>query len=202
VGDLRLLSYDAREKLFQRITNGDSDASLNAMLLDRDHLLPCGIGWNGGFSSLFPDCIEFIDVDLSDSGETTVVRQRIFSFIQQQDRDRIATSTAPYLIEMFPSLTLPAPLATHLGTIPFESVRIFTLFLANMMQRTYLRSADLKCPFCSLRLSSPHLFSCARLQGDTICDWGRFVRELQQELYSDALDRLFLVLQRYVRGTP
>ncbi len=197
VEDFLLLSFDARVKFLQRIVNGNSEASLSAMILDREFLFPVNVGWNAGFHSLFPDRIEFTDYDLSDSGDTVEVRQRIFQFVMARDIDRLRGSAAAFLIEIFPTPTLPTPLATHLGTLPLESVRIIVLFLANMVQRTYLKSLDLKCPFCPGELSSEHLFTCPGSQSSLLCNWSRFMAELREHLYQDAIDRLFLVLQRW-----
>ncbi len=197
IDDLLLLSFDARVKFFQRIANGNSDASLSAMILDREFLMSEGIGWNAGFYSLFPDRLELMDVDLSDSGETAVARSRVFRFVMARDIDRLRGSAAAFLVEIFPTPTLPEPLATHLGTLPRESVRIVVLFLANMVQRTYLRATGLTCPFCSANLSSEHFFTCQGVQTDQTCDWNRFTRDLRDNLHHDALDRLFLVLQRW-----
>jgi hypothetical protein len=197
VQDFLLLSFDARVRFFQRIVEGNSAASLSALVIDREELLPCGVGWNSGFYSLFPDHLELIDTDLTDSGETAIVRQRIIRFARENDHDRLTSSTASFLVDIFPDLTLPQSLATHLGDLPYESVRIFVLFMANMMQRTYFRSSALRCPFCSSELSSVHLFSCSGVQSNPVCEWGAFVRNLMEELYHDAIDRLFLVLQRW-----
>jgi hypothetical protein len=197
VDDFLLLSFDARVKFLQRIVNGGSEASLSAIILDREFLFPENIGWNHGFYSLLPDRIEFTDYDLSDSGDMVSVRQRIFQFVRTRDIDRLRGSAAAFLVEIFPTPSLPVPLAVHLGSLPLESVRIVVLFLANMVQRTYLKSLVLKCPFCPDDLSSEHLFSCPSTRNNTLCDWSRFVSDMRDQLYFDALDRLFLVLQRW-----
>jgi hypothetical protein len=170
---------------------------LSALIIDREDLLPCGVGWNSGFYALFPDHLELIDTDLTDSGETSVVRQRIIRFARDNDQARLRSSTASFLVDIFPDPVLPHSLATHLGDLPYESVRIFILFMANMMQRTYFRSTALKCPFCPSDLSSMHLFSCSGVQRNPVCDWGAFVQNLLDEMFHDAIDRLFLVLQRW-----
>ncbi len=197
VEDFLLLSFDARVRFLQRISNGLSEASLSAMIIDREQLLPCSVGWNSGFYSLFPDRLELLDTDLTDAGDTSVVRQQIFYFARERDTDRLRSSAASYLVDIFPSPTLPVPLATHLGTLPRESVRIVVIFLANMMQHTYFRSALLRCPFCSNEISSPHLFNCSNVRSNVLCDWSSFVEDLRANLFQDALDRLFLVLQRW-----
>jgi hypothetical protein len=203
VEDFKLLSFDARSRFMQRIALGNSDSSLNAMIIDREQLLPCGVGWNSGFYSLFPDRIELIDTDLTDAGDTAEVRQRVIYFSRERDLDRLRSSTSSFLLDLFPIPSLPRSLAAHLGTVPMESVRIFILFLANMLQRTYFRSVALdpqgrhKCPFCVENLGSVHLFRCTGVQSNSICDWGSFVRDIVTESYHDALDRLFLVLQRW-----
>jgi hypothetical protein len=60
-----------------------------------------------------------------------------------------------------------------------------------------LRSTACACPFCPIELSSEHLFTCTGVIRNLLCDWGQFVRDLQNRLYHDALDSLFLVLQRW-----
>ncbi len=197
VEDFLLLSFNARVRFLQQIAVGNSDASLSAMIIDREELLPCGVGWNSGFYSLFPDRLELIDTDLSDSGETAEVRQRIIYFARENDLDRLRSSAASHLVNIFQEPTLPQSLATHLGTLPYESVRVIIIFLANMMQWTYLRSAALTCPFCHAQISSVHLFACTGVQSNSICDWDAFVRDMIDEMYHDAIDRIFLVLQRW-----
>ncbi len=197
VDEFLLLSFDARVKFLQRIANGNSDTSLSAMIMDREFLLPCRIGWSAGFYSLFEGRWEFHELDLLDEDDAGTARSRLVSFIDLRNLDRLRASAASYIVDIFPDLVLPPPLATYLGNLPFESVRIFVIFLANMMQWTYLRSSAQTFPFCRAELSSPHLFLCSGARNNPLCDWGRFVLDLQESLYQDALDRLFLLLQRW-----
>jgi hypothetical protein len=53
------------------------------------------------------------------------------------------------------------------------------------------------CPFCRENISSTHLLDCQGITPNPICRWDLFVSDFQQENYSDALDRLFLVIQRW-----
>jgi hypothetical protein len=73
VEDFLLLSFDARVRFLQRIATGSSESSLNALIMDRELLMPLDVGWNSGFVSLFPDHIEITDFDLSDSGDAAAV---------------------------------------------------------------------------------------------------------------------------------
>jgi hypothetical protein len=114
IEDYLLLSFDARVRFLQGITSGNSVASLSAMIIDREELLPCGVGWNSGFYSLFPDRLELIDTDLSDNGETSEVRVRIAEFARDRDLERLRSSAASFLVDIFPNATLPRALATHL----------------------------------------------------------------------------------------
>jgi hypothetical protein len=99
--------------------------------------------------------------------------------------------------EIFPSLTIPLSFSQHLNDLPQESIRITLIFFANMFQFTYFRSSNLVCPFCQGNISSTHLFDCLGVQQNPICNWSLFVRDFHSEDYADALDRLFLVLQRW-----
>jgi hypothetical protein len=158
VDDLRLITFDARIKFLQRIAAVESEATLSAMIMDREFLLIHGIGWNSRFYAFYPDHLEIRDVDLTNPGDSALARSRIVSFVQDRNLQTLRESTASHLIDIFPDLVLPVSLASYLGEVPFECVRIFVIFLANMMQRTYLCSAALTCPFCTGTISSPLFF--------------------------------------------
>jgi hypothetical protein len=196
-GEFYLISFDARVRFLQRIANGDSDASLNAMVMDREFLYAHGIGWNAEFYSHYSEELELFQLDLLDVEDSLVARSRISTFLADRNIRRFRESAAAFLIDIFPELVIPHQLALFLGNIPLESVRVFICFLSNMLQWSYTSSSCPPCPFCHLNISSIHFFTCRGLQRNDLCDWDRFVYELQHETYQDALDRLFLVLQRW-----
>jgi hypothetical protein len=167
------------------------------MIIDREFLLPCRIGWSAGFYSMLSDRWEFRELDLLDEEDVSMARTRLLSHLDTRNVEQLRESAASYIVDIFTDLILPPPLATYLGNLPFESVRIFVIFLANMMQWTYLRSASQSCPFCRADLTSVHMFTCSGARNNPLCDWVRFVQDLQDRLYQDAFDRLFLVLQRW-----
>ncbi len=196
IDEFSLITFDARVRFLQRIANGDSEASLSAMIMDREFLFAHGIGWNAEFQSFFPSQLELFELDLTSSEDSMVARSRISTFLADRNLIRLRESTASFLVDIFPDLVLPEQLAIFLGDIPFESVRIFVIFLANMLHRTYIRSST-TCPFCRANISSVHLFSCSVIGRNPLCDWSRFVTNLRDGAYQDALDRMFLGLQRW-----
>ncbi len=198
IDDLALQSFDARHKFFRRVIFGqNSDASLSAMLIDRESLLQEGLGWNAGFISMFNDLMDLHDDDLSNEVVTLESRHRLEIFLHNQRRNQLLDSNARFLLDVFPSGYLPSSFASHLGSIPFESTRVVILFLANLMQRTYLRPAALTCPFCTSQLSSIHLFNCSQIRQCDMCNWQSFIRDIRNQEYQNALDRMFLALQRW-----
>jgi hypothetical protein len=173
IDEFSLISFDAQVRFLQRIANGDSDASLSAMIMDREFLFAYGIGWNAEFYSHFPSHLELLDFNLTCPADTMEARTRISNFLPERNLLRFRESTASFLVNIFLDMVLPAPLATFLGDVPFESVRIFVLFLANVLQRTYLRSSSLSCPFCHENISSVHLFAYSGVRRNPLCDWTR-----------------------------
>jgi hypothetical protein len=66
-----------------------------------------------------------------------------------------------------------------------------------MLQFTYFRSSNLICAFCPLELSSPHMFHCLGVTPNPVCNWSSFVSDFHNENFNNALDRLFLIFQRW-----
>jgi hypothetical protein len=53
------------------------------------------------------------------------------------------------------------------------------------------------CAFCNENISSRHLFNCSGISVNPVCDWPAFVNDFLAEDYQNAIDRLFLVIQRW-----
>jgi hypothetical protein len=175
----------------------NSDASLGAMNMDRGWLFPEGRGWNADFMSLVGDFVDFTSIDFSSPAMVEEARADLRHALGSRRARQFASSASAFVAEIFPDLTIPLSFFQHLSTLPHESVRIILIFFANMFQFTYFRSSNLKCPFCSGNLSSTHLFDCQGGTPNLICDWSQFIQEIQIEDFQGAIDRLFLILQRW-----
>jgi hypothetical protein len=115
VGEFSLISFDARVRFLQRIANGDSDASLNAMVMDCEFLFAYGIGWSAEFYSHYSEELELFEFDLLDAEDSLVARARISAFLAERNVRRFRDSAAAFLVDMFPDLVLPQELAIFLG---------------------------------------------------------------------------------------
>jgi hypothetical protein len=198
VEDLWMQIFNARSGFINRLLRGlNTDASLSAMVIDRDVLLQRGIGWNMAFFSYLETAIDLSQIDLTDPTQIAETREELSRALRTRRRVRFSNSSLSFIVDLFPSLTPPPAFLEHIQVLPFESVRIILIFMANLMQYTYFRSDTLSCPFCTLTLSSTHLFQCQRIQQDTVGDWSSFVRDCVQERFREAIDRLFLVFQRW-----
>lgn len=106
------------------------------------------------------------------------------------------TSASSYILDFFPQATITRDFALFLGNLPYESVRIVLIFFANMFQFTYLRTTKRACPFCSGELSSMHFFLCAHTPAP-YNDWSSLILEFREGKYWNAVDWIFLTLQRW-----
>jgi hypothetical protein len=202
VQELPYQVFNARTGFVSRALRGsNSMASLAALTLDREFLLPRNFGWNLGFIRQFEHLIDLRDLDLSDPRMIEEAREELSRALDTRRRIRFQNSSSSFIIDLFPSLRLPRELGEHLRILPFESVRIVLIFLANMLQYTYFRSLSLVCPFCALNFSSTHIFDCRGISPNPICNWQDFRNEFHSEDFPAAIDRLFLVLQRWVTLT-
>jgi hypothetical protein len=198
VQELLFQVFNARTGFVGRALRGsNSIASLSALAMDREILLPREVGWNLGFISQFQHLIDLRDLDLTDPTLIQETREELSRALHTRTRLRFQNSSSSFIIDLFPSLSLPRDFGEELRILPFESVRIVLIFFANLFQYTYFRSLSLVCPFCALNLSSTHLFECQGITPNPICSWQSFVSEFQNEDFRAALDRLFLVLQRW-----
>ncbi len=198
VQELLLQVFNARTGLVGRALRGpNSITTLSAMAMDREILMPRDVGWNIGFFHQFRDLIDLRDLDLTSPSMIRETREELSRALNTRRRVRFANSSSSFIIDLFPSLILPREFGEHLTTLPFESVRIVLIFLANLLQFTYFRSMNQVCPFCAFNLSSTHFFECQGITPNPVCDWPNFVSEIQNEDFRLALDRLFLVLQRW-----
>ncbi len=198
IDDLIMQAFNARTNFFQRLLLGsNSDASLSAMNFDRGLLFDRTVGWNADFGRLVGDFLDFPAIDLSNPLDVDEARSDLRQALARRRYDRFSSSSSAFVIQLVPNLSFPATFLQHLNQLPQESIRIVLIFFANMFQFTYFRSTNLVCAFCQFNLSSTHLFDCQGVTQNPICNWSLFVEDFRNEDFHSALDRLFLVLQRW-----
>ncbi len=188
--------FDARVNFLSRVARRGSFSSLAALVMDREILLPRGLGWNHELIGLLDAYWNLRDVDLLDEEEVSEARERILDAQLARRVRRFEESASNFLLDFFPTATLPQDFATFLRHLPYESVRILLVFFGNMFQYTYLRSTNQACPFCTGELSSMHLFLCPHTP-PPYNDWPSLVGEFRNNDYWGAIDRVFLTLQRW-----
>jgi hypothetical protein len=198
VEDLMMQAFNARTNLIRcLLMSRNTEASLAALTFDRELLLNEGHGWNSDFVDQFNGLIDLRDFDLTSPSAVDEARRHLALVLAHRRYELFATSGSSFMIELFLSLIIPPSSFAAVAELPHESVRIILIFCANLLKWTYFRSTTTSCPFCSLELDSPHFFSCPRISPNQICNWVDLVEEFQEESFSDALMRLFLVLQRW-----
>ncbi len=143
------------------------------------------------------DMIDFRGLDLSNPSEVSVATTEIAGALLRRRRERFQSSASSFILDLFPNLIISPTFLDHLCQIPHESVRVILIFFANTLQYTYFRSSSTVCAFCSSQITSRHLFNCSGISSSPICNWPAFVHDFQVEDFGSALDRLFLVIQRW-----
>jgi hypothetical protein len=149
--------FDARVHFLSRLARRGSVSSLSAMVIDREYLLRLGLGWNHELLSLLEIYWNLEDVDLLNKEETQEAQERIRDWQVARRVRRFEESATGFILDFFPSASMPQDFATFLRHLPYESV-ILLVFFGNLFQFTYLRSTNRACPFCTGELSSMHLF--------------------------------------------
>jgi hypothetical protein len=202
VDDLIMQSFRARQNFFNRILTGrNSNASLAAMGMDRGLLFPSGSGWNHEFCELVGDLLDFGELDLSSPASCAAARSDLCSELFRRRHAHFQSSSSSFILELFPSISIPLPFFEHLSQMPHESVRVVLIFFANLLQYTYFRSSTITCAFCTENITSRHLFVCSRIRPNPICDWSAFVGDFREGNFQNAVDRIFLVIQRWATLT-
>jgi hypothetical protein len=196
VPEYALSLFDARIKFISRLARIGSIASLSAMAIDREELLPLGLGWNFEFLEGIKVYLDIHEIDLLDEDEVGRTRGKLVEAMLRRRVRRMRDSSSRFMLDFFPNAVMPVEFALFLKNLPFESVRILLIFFSNQFQYTYLRSTNLVCPFCSMQMSSEHLFLCQHTP-PPYNDWSSLRSEFVARDYWKAVDRLFLTLQRW-----
>ncbi len=198
IDDLIMQSFRARQNFFRRVLLGQNSlASLSAMGMDRGVLFPSRLGWNYEFEELLGDLVDFPGIDLSNPSEVALAASEISGALTRRRYERFQASASSFILDLFPTLTIPLSFLEQLNQIPHESVRVVLIFFANLLQYTYFRSSSIVCAFCNANITSRHLFDCPNIVRNSVCSWPAFVHDFETEDFESALDRLFLVIQRW-----
>lgn len=188
--------FDARSKFISRLARTGSIASLAAMALDREELFPLSDGWNHEFTNLLQQLVDLSDVDFLNPAEVGELRGKLVAGVMTRRIQKFQGSSASIVLEFFPEGRMPHSFSTFLGNLPFESVRILLVFMANLFPYTYFRCTKKACPFCSGQISSKHFFSCPHTP-PPYNDWSLLVSKFEEGDFWGAIDRIFLTLQRW-----
>ncbi len=170
---------------------------LATMGLDRGLLYDRAVGWNADFGRRVEGFLDFPSIDLSNFSAVAEARSDLRQALSRRRHNHFLSSASSFVIQIFPSLSIPSTSLRHLYDLPHESTRIILIFFANMFQSTYFRTKNLVCAFCQEDLSSTHLFDCQGVTPNPIRNWYLFLADFQNEDFHSALDRIFLILQRW-----
>ncbi len=182
--DLEMIALRARMRFLQHLLVGNrTKASLSAMVMDRSLLAPRRVGWTHDLMAMFPSIQDEIRAtDLTEAHAVRRLYAKLARTLADKRRARTTSSSHHHMLSLFPTLSPPRSFGEILGQLPFESVRVFILFLGNMTRFTYLRPKLKHCPFCPKKMYSQHFFDCEQYAalGDEPVSWSDFVQMFAQ----------------------
>jgi hypothetical protein len=144
-------------------------------------------------------------IDLTSPRAVRILYAKLARILADKKRARTLSSAHHHMVTLFPTLSIPRSLGEVLGQLPFESVRLFILFLGNMTRFSYLRPRvkDRKCPFCKQEMYSRHFFDCEQYAalGDEPIDWSDYVRMFLNQEWQMAVTSLVRRMLGWSRRT-
>jgi hypothetical protein len=179
---LPLSVFDARTRFLQRLSEKGSLSSLAAISIDREELLPRGLGWNCELITAVSEFVDLSEVDLLEIEEVLETREKLVHEITARRIRYFEGSASSFLLDFFPQAAISRDFASFLGNLLYESVRILLIFFGNLFQFTYLRTTNRVCPFCPGQLSSMHFFLCPRTPAP-FNDWASLILEFRERKY-------------------
>jgi hypothetical protein len=202
---LEAITLRARLRFLQHLVEGDrTQASQCAMILDRVLLLPRRIGWTYDLASVVPSIAREFDLqseDLLNGVRTGEIFAGLARAIANNLRDTLNHGSSSHMLSLFPTQSIPRSLSIVLEELPFESVRIFILFLANLTRFSFLSPRNTPCPFCQQIMYTNHFFECDQYNalGDEPVSWSDLVTMFVQQEWSDAISSVFRRLYGWSR---
>jgi hypothetical protein len=190
---------EQRVKFLARWENGEKFPIFELLCGDREVLFPLGVGLNARLGKVF------VEMDLLVTLDYTVHFQSIREALERKQslehRGRLlATEGRALWTELGSDGYLNSDLKQILSRLSRESLRIFILFVADMLCWSALKKPTRTCPTCSCKFTSAHFFSCPKFfhqeQG-----WAVLVGFVRSEAWEDLVDYVFDVLRRWVTDT-
>jgi hypothetical protein len=203
--DLELLTFRARARFLRHVMSSNTaEASLNAIILDRERLFPQGIGWFHDFVLGVPSLPNLRSANLSALTTLDSYESELRSICHERLRSRLYDSSLRHIIELFGQPSVPRALGVSLGELSFELVRTFLIFLANLIRFSFFQSPDALCPLCNGRMFSRHFFLCEDFQPfeEEHIPWGALVREFHERQWLRGITSVFRRLRNWSRIVP
>jgi hypothetical protein len=189
--DLEMIGLRARMRFLRHLIAGDrTKASLSAMIIDRSTLMPLRTGWNHDMNVMFPSIRREMDsIDLTDPRAVRLVYARLARRLAEKKRAATTSSSHHHMLELFPTLSIPRAFGEVLGQLPFESVRLFVLYLGNMTRFTYMKRRKTICQWCKVEMYARHFFDCEQYEalGDEPVLWSDFVEMFLRREWFEAI---------------
>jgi hypothetical protein len=178
--DLEMIGLRARIRFLRHLITGNrTKASLSAIIIDRSILMPLRTGWNHDTNVMFPSTRQEMEsIDLTDPRAVRLMYARLARRLAEKKRAITASSSHHHMLDLFPTLSIPRAFGDILGQLPFESVRLFVLYIGNMTRFTYLKRRKTICEWCKTEMYAKHFFECKQYEalGDEHVPWSDFVQ--------------------------
>jgi hypothetical protein len=199
VKHISVFQMEQRVKFLMRWETQEKYPTLDMLLMDRAVLFPCGVGINFCMGEILNACGMSRTIDYCECFRDIMSGLEAKAAVDRGAR-LLSTEGRAMWTELGHGGSLNIGLRQTLSSIPFDSMRIFTLLLADMLCWCSLRVPTRSCPTCKLKFTTSHFFSCPRLFVQDSA-WNCFVRLCQSEEWEELVDFSFEVLGRWTTET-
>jgi hypothetical protein len=174
------------------------------MIFDRLLLLPRRVGWTHDLGSVVPSLSAGFNLrtdNLLNASRTNEIFADLSRALARNLRNSLNVGSSSHLLTLFPTQSIPRAFGSLLGKLPFESARIFVLFLANLTRFSFLSPRNAPCPFCNVVMHSSHFFDCDQYNelGDEPISWSDFVSLFVRREWMDGISCVFRRLYGWSR---
>ncbi len=200
VKHVKIFQFEQRVKFLSRWEQGEKYPVFDMLFCDRAHLFPLGSGLNGRFGKVLANLGLLVTIDFTANYRS--IHEALTLALSAEHRGRLLSAEGRALwTELGSDGYLSIQLKQVLSDLCHESLRIVIMFFADMLCWSSLKQPSRKCPTCSGKFTSAHFFTCSQFFSNEH-GWNILVNFCRAEAWTDLIDYIFHILQKWVVSTP
>jgi hypothetical protein len=184
-----------RMKFLLKLESKVKTPSFTALVHDRCHLMPMGVGLSVRLGSVL-ESLEILRTNDYREHYRRILQALKLNNMMERRSAILSADGRVFWSEISDDGWMPQCFINVLVKLPFEQVRLFVLFLANALRWTALSSPQ-PCPFCGSVFSSEHFFSCVTATFLSGREWATLITLCQHRAWQDVVEIFFAVMKRW-----